>query len=406
MPAPYTTHPTPILTPSDPPSATSDESSPVKTESPETTKASVDIDPSLPATFSGANGAEAASITTANHASAQQPADALHLRGGGSPFSYTSSSAVIPSPLPLSSPLMSHNTNSASASAYSSSPGKMKVDDIIDAAGAAPPETTLTPTPQSIQELTKIYYEIYVPGLCQFFESQWHNFKSEGPNSVAIFLHNRQLISLLGSFLVSLHTVNADPTHTAYCGHLETRAVWALAKLAYTVPPDSNLPRDDPLPDDDAREARNRVMVFETLLNGESLPANPLTPVPKNAEPQRRKEFEFWFSLAEFLRLADFAERDQHLRKLRTLLDGRENRDMLYSLAVIRQFSPQFEPGWEDKVPDHLSEKEPLNQLHVAIQFVKAEAAATGGTTNVVRQLAFLATRALISPGMNITRKT
>lgn len=281
----------------------------------------------------------------------------------------------------------------------------MKVDDVINAAGAAPPETSLTPTPQSIQELTKIYYEIYVPGLCQFFESQWYNFKSDGPNSVTIFLHNRQLISLLGSFLVSLHTVNADPSHNPYCGHLETRVVWALAKLAYTVPPGSNLPRDDPLPDDDAREVRNRVFVFETLLNGESLSANPLIPVPKNVDPQRRKEYEFWFLLAEFLRLVDFSERDQHLRKLRLLLDGRENRDMLYSLAVIRQFSPQFAPGWQDKVPDHLSEKEPLNQLHVAIQFIKAEAATTGGTTNVVRQFAFLATRALISPGVNIVRK-
>lgn len=282
----------------------------------------------------------------------------------------------------------------------------MKVDEIIAATGAAPPETSLTPTPQSIQELTKIYYEIYVPGLCQFFESQWHNFKSNGPNSVAIFLNNRQLISLLGSFLVSLHTVNADPTHNAYCGHLETRAVWALAKLAYNVPPGRNVPRDDPLPDDDAKEIRNRVLVVETLLNGESLASNPLIPAPKYADPQQRKEFEFWHSLAEFLRLTHFSERDEHLRKLRMLLDGRENRDMLYSLAVIRQLTPQFEPGWENKIPDHLSEKEHLNQLHVAIQFIKAEAATTGGSTNVVRQLAFVATRAFINPGMNIPRTT
>lgn len=270
--------------------------------------------------------------------------------------------------------------------------------------GAAPPETNLMPTPQSVEELTKIYYEIYVPGLCQFFESQWFNFKTEGHNSVSIFLHNKPLISLLGSFLVSLHTVNADPTHTAYCGHLETRVVWALAKLAYSVPSGSNMPRDEPLPEDNASEVRNRVIVFETLLNGESLAVNPLIPPPKNSDPQRRKEYEFWYSLAEFLRLADFSERDQHLRKLRTMLDGRENRDVLYSLAVIRQLAPQFEPGWEDKVPDHLNEKEPLNQLHVAIQFIKAEAAATGGTTNVVRHLAFVATRALINPGVNIVR--
>lgn len=133
----------------------------------------------------------------------------------------------------------------------------LKVDEIIDHSGAAPRiETTLRPTPQSVEELTKIYYEIYVPGLCQFFESQWFNFQSQGHNSISIFLHNDPLISLLGSFLVSLHTVNADPNHFSYCGHLETRVVWALAKLAYTVPSGVNMPRDDPLPENNPSETR------------------------------------------------------------------------------------------------------------------------------------------------------
>lgn len=281
----------------------------------------------------------------------------------------------------------------------------MKVDDIINIGGVPHPETNLMPTPQSVEELTKIYYEIYVPGLCQFFESQWFNFKSQGHNSISIFLQNNQLISLLGAFLVSLHTVNADSNHTSYCGHLETRVVWALAKLAYTTPSGANMPRDDPLPEDNASEVRNRVCVFETLLNGEALATNPLIPPPKNADQHRRKEYEFWFSLAEFLRLPDQAGREQHLQKLRTLLDGRENRDVLYSLAIIRELSPRFEPGYENRIPDHLDESESRNKLHVATQFIKAEASATGGTTNVVRQLALVATRALISPGFNTVCK-
>lgn len=281
----------------------------------------------------------------------------------------------------------------------------MKVDDIINIGGVPHPETNLMPTPQSVEELTKIYYEIYVPGLCQFFESQWFNFKSQGHNSISIFLQNNQLISLLGAFLVSLHTVNADSNHTSYCGHLETRVVWALAKLAYTTPSGANMPRDDPLPEDNASEVRNRVCVFETLLNGEALATNPLIPPPRNADQHRRKEYEFWFSLAEFLRLPDQAGREQHLQKLRTLLDGRENRDVLYSLAIIRELSPRFEPGYENRIPDHLDESESRNKLHVATQFLKAEASATGGTTNVVRQLALVATRALISPGFNTVCK-
>ncbi|PSR75990.1 hypothetical protein BD289DRAFT_463920 [Coniella lustricola] len=290
----------------------------------------------------------------------------------------------------------------------------MKIDDIVASFAAPLPDTGLMPTPQSVDELTKIYYELYVPGLCQFFETEWFNFKTEGHNPVTIFLHNRPLIALLGSFLVSLHTVNADPAHTAYCANLEMRVVWALTKLAYVVPIGTNMPRDEVLPDDDASEIRNRVFVFETLLSGNELASNPLIPPPKYADAQRRKEFEFWYCLADFLvqqqqqqqqgpaaaRQSEY--RQQLLYKMRTLLDGRENRDLLYSMVVIRHYSPDFEPGWENRVPDHLNEKDPLNQLHVAIQFVKAESAPVGGTTNVVRHLAFLAARALINPGCNL----
>lgn len=281
----------------------------------------------------------------------------------------------------------------------------MKVDDIVAKTGPPPPETSLMPTPQSVEELTKLYYEIYVPGLCQFFESQWFNFKSDGQNSIAIFLHNRPLISLLGSFLVSLHTVNSDSSHTPYCSSLEIRVVWALVKLAYTVPPGANMPRDDPLPDDNASEVRNRVYVFESLLNGDGLADNPLLPPPKNADAQRYKEYEFWYSLASFLLVrSDLPEQKRLLDTMRGLLDGRENRDLLYSLAVIRHLAPQYKPGWENRVPDHLTEDDPLNRLHVAIQFVKAEGFATGGTTNVVRQLSYLANKAFINPGFNTSR--
>ncbi|KAK7698927.1 hypothetical protein SLS64_012138 [Diaporthe eres] len=372
-PAPYTTHPTPVLTPSDPPAAreSSDDSATVKTEPFEPARPPVEIDPALDKT--GPPAFAASSAVPAPLTAAPSPTtDFTVLQPGDAP-------------LRVKMP---------------------KVDEIIDHSGAAPRiETSLRPTPQSVEELTKIYYEIYVPGLCQFFESQWFNFQSQGHNSISIFLHNDPLISLLGSFLVSLHTVNADPNHFSYCGHLETRVVWALAKLAYTIPSGVNMPRDDPLPENNPSETRNRVHVFEALLNGETLTSNPLIPPPRNADQHRRKEYEFWYSLAEFLRLQDQTGQEQHLQRLRSLLDGRENRDVLYSLAIIRDLGPRFGPGYENKIPDHLDEGEPRNKLHVATQFIKAEASATGGTTNVIRQLAFVAFRALVNPGFNIVRK-
>lgn len=419
-----------MLTPSEPLSATSDPSENGATVKVEVSdidlKTAANIDPALPASFATAHAGPNAVNASHNHSTdfSQQAGDALHLRGGGSPFSFTSCSAAFPSPHPVpslspspapspSSPFLSQNPppappHASSTHAYSTAPVKMKVDEIINTAGAPPPtsETGSLPNPQSIEELTKIYYEIYVPGLCQFFESQWFNFKTAGHNPVTILLSNRALISLMGSFLVSLHTVNSEPPHLAYCNHLETRVVWALAKLAYSVPAGSNMPRDDAPPDDNASEARNRVFVFETLVAGEDLLKNPLLPPPRNADPQRRSQYEFWYALAEFLRnRSNLAERHIQLTRMRASLEGRENRDVLYSLAVIRQLVKDFEPGWENRVPDHLNEKDPLNQLHVAMQFIKNEAQPTGGTSNVVRQLAYVAGRALIHPGVNIEQR-
>lgn len=401
--APYTTHPTPVLTPSEPPSATrdpSDETTGIKVEASDIGKGAVHIDPAL----------NTASGPVATDFSTQQPGEALELRGGGSPFSFTSSSAAFPSPTPLPvpspSPPVPHHQPSASAHAYSIAPVKMKIDDIIASEGAAPPETQMMPTPQSVEELTKLYYEIYVPGLCQFFESQWFNFQTQGHNPVSLFLHNRPLIQLLGSFLVSLHTVNVDNHHSAYCSHLETRVVWALAKLALDVPSGSNMPRDYPLPEDNASEVRNRVLVFQALLCEGELSTNPLIAPPRNADVHRRKEYEFWYSLGEFLRLKRSSERQTHLKIMRERLDGRENRDVLYSLAVIRLFGLELEAGWEKKLTDYLDEDDPASRLHVASQFIRAEAAPTGGSTNVVRQLCHVAHRALISPGYNVGHRT
>lgn len=282
----------------------------------------------------------------------------------------------------------------------------MKVDELIALGGTAPPFPT-KPLPRDVmEEVTKIYYEIYVPGLCQFFETQWYNFKNQGPNPITVFLENKPLVSLIAEFLNVLRTVStSDQGQMAYSGNLETRVVWGLTTLAYRIPQSINSPRDDSLPEDDATELRNRLYVFETLLTGEILASNPLLSPPKNADAHRKNEYEFWYLLAEFLRQTDGSQRERLLTRLRHLLEGRENRDVLYSLAILRELSPRFAPGYENKVEPHLDESEPRNKLHVATQFINAEASNTGGTTNVVRRFAFIATKAFINPGINISRK-
>ncbi|KXH68038.1 hypothetical protein CSAL01_10861 [Colletotrichum salicis] len=98
----------------------------------------------------------------------------------------------------------------------------------------------------------------------------------------------------------------------------------------------------------------------------------------------------------------DPAKRDEVLGKLRMQLGGRENRDLIYSIAISRELSPRVEVGFERNVPQHMDESDPKNRLFVANKFIQDEAQVTGGTTNVVRRFGEIAIRAYISPGVNI----
>lgn len=80
---------------------------------------------------------------------------------------------------------------------------------------------------------------------------------------------------------------------------------------------------------------------------------------------------------------------DDYLAALRLLLDGRENRDVLYSIALVRGLSDRVAEYQE--VPLHLDETDNRSKLAVAKKFIKDEG--NNGTTNVTRRLSELATK-------------
>ena len=124
----------------------------------------------------------------------------------------------------------------------------MKVDELVALGGPAPPPPSASPTQENLNEITKIYYDVYVPGLGTFFETTWYNFKPQGSNPVAILLTNRTIIDLLSSFLSCISALKSpDGPDLLNTGVLETRVVWALASLAYTTPSRTNPPSDTPV---------------------------------------------------------------------------------------------------------------------------------------------------------------
>ncbi|GAW20071.1 hypothetical protein ANO14919_095650 [Xylariales sp. No.14919] len=286
---------------------------------------------------------------------------------------------------------------------------KMKVQELVAIGNATFSSVDSPLSQEQLLEVQDLYEQVYAPGLEKFFETDWY-LKSYGSNAL---VSNSRVQEVLAAFLKSLTaTSTQDVAGMAFSANLEFRVVWELATLVYAIEYEVNMSHGLPATDD-GNEARNRVAVFETLLSGDFLDHNPLRPPvenPDNSIYHRNRELRFWYNLAEFLLIRDqpnmdaTPRRDLILSQLRELLDGRENRDVLYSLTVIRAFTHKFPSDFESTLPPHLDESDPKSKLAVARKFIQDEARVTGGTTNVVRRFSELGVRAFIAPAYNIAR--
>ncbi|KAF2998362.1 hypothetical protein E8E14_005026 [Neopestalotiopsis sp. 37M] len=328
------------------------------------------------------------------------PNSTLTLRGGGPVFaSYSVQQSVSPS--------------RQWTRADSDSPAnKMRVDELVSLGRPPLPEVKSLPDHVQMDEIRGLYDEIYAPGLEKFFETRWYTQESTGAQLITA--HESVVKRVTGL----LNSVGRADQHNQSAmiesANAELRTIWDLACLPFATPPQVNPPSVIP-PDNDSAEARNRVYVIDALLSGAILVDNPLVRPPPTGDLRRVRELDFWYHLGEFCRVEPLgnppnpvisSQRDQILNRIRTLLDGRENRDILYSVAIMRALSPECPPDFESTLPQHLDENDPKSKLAVARKFVQDESKLAGGTTNIVRRFAELATLAFINPGVNVWRSS
>lgn len=184
----------------------------------------------------------------------------------------------------------------------------MKVDELLALGDTPPQASTAPPSPEMLTEITKLYNEVYSPGLSLFFETRWYDFakpRTMTTNPAAAMLHNNQsLVSLFTSFIQTISKIESTNSEDMISsGHLESSVIWALACLPLSIPftQCQQHPQFAPA-EDDLEEARGRLQVFEALLSGETLAVNPLSPPPTgNIHPLQRNELQFWYQLATYL---------------------------------------------------------------------------------------------------------
>lgn len=279
---------------------------------------------------------------------------------------------------------------------------KHSVQELLDLNGALPPTTgDFTQEPQKLEDAKHLYASMYAPGWDSFMESKWYSVKG-----LTRLLADPKLLEIWSALLDQFRkTDNSNADEMRIAANVEARAIWSLGDMVTSAAAELTTTDDDAaLPAlDDAQEAARRMRVFENLITGQVAKVNMLTnPAGCTADPVRAREFEFWYHLANFVCLreddtAAVGEIEDTMSKMRNVLDGRENRDVLYSIAVIRALTGQRVTEFqEEQTPLQIDESDPRSKLHVAKRFISNEAGGQG-TTNVIRRLCEIYTRQMHS---------
>ncbi|MCJ1311498.1 hypothetical protein MMC25_005170 [Agyrium rufum] len=307
--------------------------------------------------------------TPASSQTYSQPAPAPVMGSAPEPFDYN---AAIDPALAAGGPI--HVQSHPSHGGLNIRPGVMKpldIHDILHVSGLPPPSLSIPPlTEGAYHALNHVYGGVYAAAADKFLESRWFSSRSQR--------HVNQNYRLCEQFTVllsrfTLHP-SADYTANAVTQSLEATIVWDVLNLARVISERvKNAPSDDLEAQADIRdgvhEAAKRVTVIEKLItnkyveNEESLPAphnhsTPSATPPSSTTPGQNtsssgtalenqlnnRERNFWYLISKFLTLKDDTEGsgsatkeiDDTLSRCRLCLDSRENRDVLYSIAIAR----------------------------------------------------------------------
>ncbi|PGH00481.1 hypothetical protein AJ80_09172 [Polytolypa hystricis UAMH7299] len=296
----------------------------------------------------------------------------------------------------------------SSASAMFGSQGlelkPMGIDDLLSLRGHALPAVDVTTVPPARVEEIKMVFISYAMAIDRFLECQWFE-----PKGLAHLLSNPALLSHYSALLDGFNDRNIhNPDVLARVESRETHVIWdtmLLCRRAHSQQQQQQQQQQNgnsaPAPDPDLLFAVKRLSVYEALVTGNTLDTNP---VALNTYPEsdpaykasglvgqiKGRELQFWESIGRFVSVPTnddpnlIREQDAALMISRSLLDTFENRDVIYSIAIVRQVA-RFQPKKLKPHPSSADEKDSGAKLYVACKFLESES--RGGTNQVAKRL-------------------
>lgn len=225
----------------------------------------------------------------------------------------------------------------------------MNIDDLcwIDEEADFPPSDSSHRESQNVEAIKAIYSTSFAPGLDRLLETRW--FSTDGFMSL---VSDRSVLSQFENYVAAI------PTSTNIANQ-EARLLWALLCMCRRRPPGGSIADfvNGPVDNLDGDEiASKRLDIVEALITAGRLTTNPLKSKPESSndptsalgQQLKAREDEFWFSIGQFVSAlpvstttleasrAINAIEEEHVSKCRRLLDNFENRDVLYSMMLLR----------------------------------------------------------------------
>ena len=307
-------------------------------------------------------------------------------------------------PLTRTEPLNAGTEGMRTTPAYTSAPAKRtKIDDLLLIGGIPPPPITRSTSiaPSTYDEIKNIYATVYAPAIDKFFETRWFQLRGL-PRVLSDSRLCDQFACLVDRFN---HQRLDDPQATAVTQSLEACVIWGLMNLCRTSAVRNGTNGQGNFYDvhDGVDDAVKRLDVFEHLVSGQYMDSEPPSSDTRRngsalEDQLKTREREFWRLMGKFLTLRDdeassAKEIDDTLALCRNLLDSREGRDVMYSIAIARHVGQRM-AEFPDNLPHPVGndEQDARTKLFVAKKFIEDEAMGKG-TSQVIQRLCGMAMR-------------
>ncbi|KAM0804004.1 hypothetical protein BDR22DRAFT_709470 [Usnea florida] len=280
---------------------------------------------------------------------------------------------------------------------------RTKIEELLCLKGISPPvpapPTTISAATR--EEIKHIWITVYAPGIDKFLETKWF-----GLRGMTHLMRNSRLCD---QFQALIQRYSLDQTHPNYyqmwgsTQSLEATVVWAMIGMCRQVA--GNSPVDEQDDKDGVYDAAKRMDIFENLVTGEYLDSSS-APSQVSEESNgtalndqlKSRERDFWRLVHTFLTIRDdeasaAKEIDDTLASCRSLLDSRENRDVIYSVMVARHVGARISEFPENlPQPANNDEENARTKVFVAKKFIEDESNGKG-TNQVVQRLCGMAHR-------------